>query len=71
LSTSRGLFSTIFVWFEKINNFVDIKTTTMKKVLVKVVALVALVGFLASCSQYTCPTYSKKEVKKAAGANRI
>jgi len=42
----------------------------MKAVLVKVVALVALVGFLASCSQYTCPTYSKKEVKKT-GVNRI
>lgn len=31
----------------------------------KVLALVALVGLLASCSQYTCPTYAKKEVKKA------
>jgi PBP1b-binding outer membrane lipoprotein LpoB len=30
----------------------------------KVLAFLALVVFLASCSQYTCPTYSKKEVKR-------
>ena len=42
-------------------NFVNpITQFCMKRVL----ALIALVGLLASCSQYTCPTYSKKEVKK-------
>ena len=30
----------------------------------RALALVALVAFLTSCSSYTCPTYSKKEVKK-------
>ncbi len=30
----------------------------------RVLAFVALVVFLTSCSSYTCPTYSKKEVKK-------
>lgn len=30
----------------------------------KVLAFLALVVLLASCSQYTCPTYSKKEVKR-------
>jgi hypothetical protein len=42
----------------------------MKTVLLKGLALVALLAFLASCSQYTCPTYSKKEVKKT-GQSRI
>jgi PBP1b-binding outer membrane lipoprotein LpoB len=36
----------------------------------RILALVALVAFIASsCSSYTCPTYSKKEVKKSE--NRI
>jgi len=39
--------------------FVGSKPTTMKKVL----AFLALVVLLASCSQYTCPTYSKVEKK--------
>jgi hypothetical protein len=42
--------------------FVLSKPETMKKVL----AFVALVVLLASCSQYTCPTYSKSEVKRPA-----
>jgi len=29
----------------------------------KVLAFIALVAFISACSQYTCPTYSKKEVK--------
>lgn len=37
----------------------------------KIVAIVALVGLLASCSQYTCPTYSKKEVKERPATKRI
>ena len=44
----------------------EVNTKIMKKVL----AFVALVVFLSSCSQYTCPTYSKKEVKKPV-ENRI
>jgi len=42
-------------------------TTKMKRIL----AFVALVAFLSACSQYTCPTYSKKEVKKSVPENRI
>ena len=34
----------------------------------KVVVFLILAGFVSACSQYTCPTYSKKEVpaKKVA-----
>jgi hypothetical protein len=32
----------------------------------KVLAFVALVAFISACSQYTCPTYSKKEVKPSS-----
>jgi hypothetical protein len=39
--------------------FVRINPIQMKRVL----AILALMVFLASCSQYTCPTYSKKETK--------
>ena len=55
-----------FVKNGRIPIFVGSKPTFMKRVL----AFVALVVFLASCSQYTCPTYSKKEVKKPT-ENRI
>jgi hypothetical protein len=51
----------------KIYNFVSNKTINMKKIL----AFAALVGMLTACSQYTCPTYSKKEVKKESAAKRI
>ena len=30
----------------------------------KVLAFILLVAFITSCSQYTCPTYSKSDVKK-------
>ncbi|MFN6088008.1 MAG: lipoprotein [Cyclobacteriaceae bacterium] len=43
------------------------KATTMKKIL----AFLLLVTFLSACSQYTCPTYSKKELKKSVPQNRI
>jgi hypothetical protein len=43
------------------------KTSKMKRIL----AFVALIAFLSACSQYTCPTYSKKEVKKSTAENRI
>jgi len=29
----------------------------------KIVGFILLVGLFAACSQYTCPTYSKKEVR--------
>lgn len=31
----------------------------------KIVALILIGGFLASCSQYTCPTYSKKQAPRS------
>jgi len=37
----------------------------------KILAFAALVGMLTACSQYTCPTYAKKEVKKESSAKRI
>lgn len=37
----------------------------------KILAFAALLAFLTSCSQYTCPTYSKKEVKKNVSESRI
>jgi PBP1b-binding outer membrane lipoprotein LpoB len=36
----------------------------------KLVLLVILAGFLGACSQYTCPTYSKKEAPKKTTAER-
>jgi len=36
----------------------------------KVLAFIALAAFISACSQYTCPTYSKKEVK-STGIKRI
>jgi len=32
----------------------------------KILAFVALMAFISACSQYTCPTYSKKEVKSGS-----
>jgi hypothetical protein len=55
-----------FVENEKVTIFATYNTTFMKRVL----AFVLLVLIFASCSQYTCPTYSKKEVKQAP-AKRI
>jgi PBP1b-binding outer membrane lipoprotein LpoB len=38
----------------------------------KIVLFVAFAAFLTSCSQYTCPTYSKKEApKKTTASQRI
>jgi PBP1b-binding outer membrane lipoprotein LpoB len=37
----------------------------------KILAFVALVAFLSACSQYTCPTYSKKDIKESNTENRI
>jgi hypothetical protein len=37
----------------------------------KILAFVALIGLLTACSQYTCPTYAKKEVKKDTSAKRM
>ncbi|HEY0742000.1 MAG TPA: hypothetical protein VGD40_19870 [Chryseosolibacter sp.] len=36
----------------------------------KIVLLVAFAAFLSACSQYTCPTYSKKEAPKKADSER-
>jgi PBP1b-binding outer membrane lipoprotein LpoB len=30
----------------------------------KLVAFIALAAFISACSQYTCPTYAKKEAPK-------
>lgn len=30
----------------------------------KIVAFVLLAAFISACSQYTCPTYTKKETPK-------
>ncbi len=30
----------------------------------KILAFVALAAFISACSQYTCPTYSKKEAQE-------
>jgi hypothetical protein len=37
----------------------------------KALALVVLAALVASCSSYTCPTYSKKEVKKEVKESRV
>jgi len=37
----------------------------------KILAFAALLAFMTSCSQYTCPTYSKKDVKKSVAENRV
>jgi hypothetical protein len=54
-----------FVFFKKTFIFVLIITRFQMK---KVVVFLILAGFVSACSQYTCPTYSKKDVpaKKVA-----
>ena len=37
----------------------------------KIIAFVALAAFISACSQYTCPTYAKKEAPKKAAQQRI
>ncbi|MFN7493051.1 MAG: lipoprotein [Cyclobacteriaceae bacterium] len=37
----------------------------------RILAFLVLVSLLTACSQYTCPTYSKKDVKKSVPQNRI
>jgi hypothetical protein len=57
-----------FVFLSKNYIFVRTKLNSMKKL----VALIVVAGFLTACSQYTCPTYSKKEApKKSASERRI
>lgn len=36
----------------------------------RVIIFVVIASFISACSQYTCPTYSKKEVKKPAEAEK-
>jgi hypothetical protein len=45
--------------------------TTLLNSMKKIIALVLVAGFLASCSQYTCPTYAKKEAPKKVAQKRI
>jgi hypothetical protein len=49
-----------FVKADRFPIFVRINQFQMKRIL----AVLALMVFLASCSQYTCPTYSKQAPKK-------
>jgi len=37
----------------------------------KILALILLAAFVTGCSSYTCPTYSKKEVKTSQAQRRI
>jgi len=37
----------------------------------RILAFIALAAFISACSQYTCPTYSKKDVKKKVVENKI
>ncbi len=37
----------------------------------KVLAIVLLAAFVSACSTYTCPTYSKKDIKKNTTQTRI
>ena len=41
-------------------------TLTMKKI----IALIFLAGFVSACSQYTCPTYAKKDAPKKEAAEQ-
>jgi len=43
------------------------KNPTMKKVIVFIV----ITAFLTACSQYTCPTYTKKEIKNNPAERKI
>lgn len=36
----------------------------------KVIVFIVITAFLSACSQYTCPTYSKKEVKKPVASEQ-
>jgi PBP1b-binding outer membrane lipoprotein LpoB len=36
----------------------------------KIVVLILFAAFLTGCSQYTCPTYSKKEAPKKTTSER-
>ena len=37
----------------------------------KLVVFVVLVAFISACSQYTCPTYTKKEAPKKTAVQKI
>jgi|GEM_PF-610692 len=45
---------------ERIIFLFETKACVMKKI----VAFVLLASFISACSQYTCPTYTKKEAPK-------
>jgi hypothetical protein len=52
-----------FVNWDYFNIFVNNQNTTGMKS--RIFFALAIVGLLSACTQYTCPTYAKKEVKKA------
>jgi hypothetical protein len=56
-----------FVLLLKNYIFVITKANFMKKFVVFLI----VAGFLSACSQYTCPTYSKKEAPKKAASQKI
>lgn len=64
----RHYLATGFVFFRKNSIFVQINTHFEMK---KVVIFLLLAGFVSACSQYTCPTYSKKEVPAKRSDKRI
>jgi hypothetical protein len=55
-----------FVFLRKNYIFVLIKASVMKKI----VAIVLLAAFVSACSQYTCPTYTKKEAPKCENSKQ-
>jgi peroxiredoxin len=62
--------TTRFVFFRK--TFIFVVSITPVKAMKKVVIFLILAGFVSACSQYTCPTYSKKEAPaKKATEKRI
>lgn len=42
-------------------NYIFVETIIQMK---KIVAFILLAGFVSACSQYTCPTYTKKDAPK-------
>lgn len=56
-----------FVFLIKNFIFVLTKAIPMKKI----VLFIVIAAFVSACSQYTCPTYSKKEEPKKTSEKRI
>jgi hypothetical protein len=58
----EDLLSTVNLFFEERDIFLFKLNYHFK--MKKLLAFVVLAGFLTGCSQYTCPTYTKKEAPK-------